>query len=112
MTKTGTLACCLLLWSCGGGPAKPTTPPLTEGTAIALLQLNNRAKGWLEHVKKENAACDYKIELPDQASNPTTIDLDHIVFCGGRPAPKALDATVSFVYDQNAGHWTITRFLS
>jgi hypothetical protein len=110
MTKAGTAACCLLLASCG--PSKPDVPPLTPGTAIALLQLNNKAKGWLEHVKKENASCDYKAELPDQAAHPTTIDLDHIVFCGGRPGPKALDASVSFAYDASAGHWVITRFLS
>ena len=111
MTRAGAAAaCCLLLGACS--PSKPTTPPLTEGTAIELLQLNNKAKAWLEHVKKENASCGYKAELPDQAANPTTIDLDHIVSCGGRPAPKSLDATVSFAYDQNVGHWVITRFLS
>jgi hypothetical protein len=112
MTKAGAMACCLLLGSCSTTPPKPTTPALTPGTAVALLQLNNKAKNWLVHVKKENASCEYKIDLPDQAYHPATIDLDHIVFCGGRPGPRALDASVSFAYDQNAGHWVITRFLS
>ena len=76
------------------------------------MQVNAKAKTWLEHVRKENASCDYKLDIPDQASHPTTIDLDHIVVCGGRPSPMALDASISFAYDQNAGHWVITRFLS
>lgn len=112
MTKAGAVACCVLLGACSSTPPKPTTPPLTLGTATALLQVNAKAKNWLEHVKKENASCDYKLELPDQASHPTTIDFDHIVVCGGRPSPRALDASVSFAYDNNAGHWVITRFLS
>jgi len=76
------------------------------------MQENAKAKGWLEHVKKENAGCDYKLDLPDQSAHPTSIDLDHIVVCGGRPSPKELDASISFAYDEAAGHWVITRFLS
>ena len=112
MTKTGAVACCVLLGGCSSTPPKPTTPALTLGTATALLQVNSKAKNWLEHIKKENASCDYKLDLPDQASHPTAIDFDHIVVCGGRPSPRALDASVSFAYDTNAGHWVITRFLS
>ncbi len=108
--KAGAVACCVLLTACT--PPKPTTPPLTPGTAAELLQLNSKAKTWLTHIKKEDASCDYKLDMPEQASHPTTIDFDHIVVCGGRPSPKALDASVSFAYDGNAGHWVITRFLS
>lgn len=76
------------------------------------MQMNPRSKNWLEHVKKQNASCDYKLDLPDQASRPTTIDLKHIVVCGGGPSPKELDASISFAYDEASGHWVITRFLS
>ena len=111
-TKAAPVACCLLLGSCSSTPPKPTTPPLTLGTATALMQMNPKSKNWLEHVKKQNASCNYKLDIPDQASRPTTIDLDHIVVCGGRPSPKELDASISFAYDEASGHWVITRFLS
>jgi hypothetical protein len=99
-----------ILFSCGS--PKPTTPALTPQTAAALLQYNNKAKDWLTYVKKQNPACEYKLDLPDQTSQPTSIDLDHIVYCAGRPSPKEFDASVSFVYDKAAGRWVITRFAS
>jgi hypothetical protein len=110
MTKTGVVVPCALLIACG--PPKPTTPPLTPGTAAALLQTYPKAQTWLSNVKKENASCDYKLDIPDQSSHPTALDFEHIVVCGGRPSPKALDASVSFAYDPKIGHWVITRFLS
>ena len=100
----------LALISCGS--PKPTTPALTPQTAAELLQYNNKAKDWLTYVKKQNPACEYKLDLPDQSAQPTSIDLDHIVSCAGRPSPKEFDASVSFVYDKDAGHWVITRFAS
>jgi hypothetical protein len=99
-----------ILFSCGA--PKPTTPALTPQTAAELLQYNNKAKDWLIYVKKQNPACEYKLDLPDQISQPTSIDLDHIVSCAGRPSPKEFDASVSFAYDKAAGHWVITRFAS
>jgi hypothetical protein len=110
--KAGTTVCWIFLLGACSSPPKPTTPALTPGTATALLQVNTKAKNWLEHVKKEDASCNYKIELPDQSNHPSVIDLDHIVACGGRPSPRALDASVSFAYDTDAGHWVIRRFLS
>ncbi len=97
--------------ACGTAP-KSEIPALTPQAAAALMQLNPKAKVWLEHVRKQNPACDYKLDLPDQASNPTTIDIDHAVSCSNRPSPRELDATVSFAYDKAAGHWIITRFSS
>lgn len=100
----------ILLASCT--PAKPEIPSLTPQTAATLLEFSPKAKVWLEHVKKQNAACEYKLDLPDQTNHPTTVDVDHAVSCGGRPSPRELDATVSFVYDQASGRWTISRFSS
>jgi hypothetical protein len=110
--KAVAAVCWVFLLGACSSPPKPTTPALTPGTAAALLQVNSKAKNWLEHVKKDNASCDYKIELPDQSNHPSVIDLNHLVTCGGRPSPRALDASVSFAYDKDAGHWVITRFLS
>ena len=112
MKRTSVLPFLLCLAvSCGQAP-KSEIPALTPENAAALMQLNPKAKVWLEHVHKQNPACDYKLDLPDQSSNPTTIDFDHAISCGGRPSPRELDASVSFTYDKAAGHWVITRFAS
>ena len=79
---------------------------------MQLLRNNNKAKGWLRLVKQQNPACDYRLELPDQSSHPTKIDLSHILSCGAAPAPRALDASVSYEYDPNAKAWIISRFSS
>lgn len=91
---------------------KAEVPSLTPEQASALLQFDNKAHSWLEYVKKNNTGCDYKLELPDQASQPTEIDLDHIVWCSGRPSPKEFDASVIFVYDKAQQHWVVQRFAS
>lgn len=93
-------------------PPKADIPALTPQTAAALLQVSPKAKVWLEHVRKENPACEYKLDIPDQTNHPTTVDVDHAISCGGRPSPRALDATVTFGYDKASGRWTISRFSS
>jgi hypothetical protein len=95
-----------------GGPPKATVPALTPETAMSLMRFNPKAETWLMYVKKQNPSCDYSLDLPDQVSQPTSIDLKHIVSCGGRPSPMELDASVSFEYDKNAQKWVITRFSS
>lgn len=100
----------VLLGACSA--PKPTTPSLTPEEAAQLLHYNNKAQTWITYVKRQNAACDYRLDLPDQTSRPTTIDLDHIVFCGNRPSPREFDASVSFAYDSNTQKWVITRFSS
>lgn len=100
----------LVLFSCGS--PKPDTPPLNPEQANALLQFDNKAKGWMTYVQKQNPGCVYRLELPDQSAHPTTIDLDHIVQCGNRPSPRELDASVSFAYDKAQGKWIISRFSS
>jgi hypothetical protein len=95
-----------------GGPPKPTVPALTPENAASLLRNYAKAETWITYVKKNNATCDYRLDLPDQSAQPTTIDLDHIVLCGGRPSPKEFDASVSFEYDKQAQRWVVSRFAS
>lgn len=85
---------------------------MTPQNAAALLQFNAKAKTWLLHIQKENPACTYRLDLPDQTSHPTTVDVDHIVSCGGKPSPRELDATVTFTFDSAEGHWVVSRFQS
>ncbi|MGA8028493.1 MAG: hypothetical protein WB992_15220 [Bryobacteraceae bacterium] len=106
------LACLSVLLFVACSAPKPTTPSLTPEEAAELLHNNNKAQTWITYVKKQNASCDYKLDLPDQSANPTTLDLDHIVSCGNRPSPKEFDASVSFAYDKDAQKWVITRFSS
>ncbi len=110
MAKLICLASIFLLAACT--PPKPTTPALTPGEAEQLVHYSAKAQTWITYVKKQNAACDYKLDLPDQTSQPTSIDLDHIVLCGNRPSPREFDASVSFAYDKDAQKWVITRFSS
>jgi hypothetical protein len=101
----------VLLASCGE-PPKPATPALTPEAASQLLHYNSKAKVWLEHVKKQDPSCEYRLELPNQMANPVQIDVSHIVWCGGKPSSREFNASVSFEYDKAAGHWTIVRFAS
>jgi hypothetical protein len=95
-----------------GGPPKPAVPALTPENAAAMLRNYPKAQNWIGYVKRHNPACDYRLDLPDQSAQPTTIDLNHIVVCGGAPSPKEFDAGVSFEYDKNAQHWIVSRFAS
>jgi hypothetical protein len=112
--RTATLAfvAVLALGLACGPPPPPPIPPLTPQTAAALLHYDNRAKNWLITIRRRDPSCDYNLTLPDQASHPTVIDLNHIVSCGGRPSPREFDASVSFEYDRNQHAWVIRRFSS
>jgi hypothetical protein len=90
----------------------PPTPSLTPQLAAQLLHFDNKAEAWLTVIRKQNPACGYKIELPDQSSHPNEIDADHIVSCGNQPTPREFDASVVFVYDKAAQRWTVSRFSS
>jgi len=76
------------------------------------MHYNNKAQNWLKYVRRNNAGCDYRLDLPDQSSHPATIDLSHIVMCGNRPSPREFDASVTFTYDEAKGTWVISRFSS
>ncbi len=91
-------------------PPKPQIPALTPEIANQLLHSNSKAEVWLVHVKKQNPACGYTLDIPDQTNHPTQLDLSHVVKCAGRDAPLEFDASVSFAYDREAQHWTILRF--
>ncbi len=110
MTRIGVVV--VMGWLAACSAPKPRVPSLTPGEANELLNYNPKAKTWMIHVKKQNPACEYRLDLPDQTSQPTTIDLDHIVFCSNRPSPVEFDAAVSFAYDAQAQRWVITRFQS
>ncbi len=110
MTRISCLGLLLLLASCGA--PKSTIPSLNPQQANELLHYNNKAQDWLKYVRKQNAACDYRIDLPDQTNHPPELDLDHIVMCGARPSPKEFDASVTFNYDANKKTWIISRFSS
>ena len=111
VTKFAGILCMLFLAACSA-PPKPTTPALTPQEAAELLHYNNKAETWITYVKRQNASCEYKLDLPAQNTHPTAIDLDHIVSCGDRPSPKEFDASVSFAYDKDTQKWLITRFSS
>jgi hypothetical protein len=99
-----------LLWS-SCGASKPDVPALTPQSAAALLQIQPKSKNWLTQVQKEaGASCRYEVELPDQSAHPTQIDVSRIITCGGKPAPRSLDASVSYQYDAASGRWIISRF--
>lgn len=102
------------LVGCDSTPPKPTTPALTLQNASEMVHRNPKADNWLKYVQRNyrQAACEYKLELPDQTNHPTEIDLDHIMWCGNKPSPKEFDASVSFKYDKEAQHWVLSRFAS
>jgi hypothetical protein len=105
---TGVITACI---SCTA-PPKPTVPALTPETAASLLQNSAKAQTWITYVKRQNPACGYELDIPDQSAHPTTIDLDHIVRCGGAPSPKEFDATASFSFDKDMQKWIVSRFSS
>lgn len=102
----------LVTQGCSSAPPKKEIPSLTAGQAEELLHYNAKAETWMVHVKKQNPACEYKLDLPDQTTHPTEIDLEHIVSCSGRPSPMELDASVSFAYDPDKQGWVVKRFSS
>jgi hypothetical protein len=104
------VAALICLAACG--PPKPTIPALNPEQAASLLHYNNKAVNWMIYVRKNDPSCRYTLDLPDQTSHPTQIDLDHIVTCGGRPSPIQFNASVSFAYDPGQHRWVVKRFSS
>ncbi len=111
LAKSGVVSLLLLLAACSA-PPKARVPSLTPEGANSLLHYNPKAETWLIHVRKQDPSCEYRLDLPDQTSQPTEIDLNHIVYCGNRRSPVEFDAAVSFAYDPQTQKWTITRFQS
>jgi hypothetical protein len=111
VNKTICIAAAALLTACSA-PPPPPIPSLTPHQAAELLHFNNKAENWMIYVRKQNPACTYKLDLPDQSAHPAEIDIDHVVSCGAAATPREYDASVVFVYDKAAAKWTITRFSS
>ena len=105
-------AALLIFAGCGTPPKADFPPALNPEEAASLLHYNSKAEVWLVHIRKTDPSCGYKLELPEQASHPTEIDLNHIVSCGGRPSPTEFDASVSFAYDKIQKKWVVSRFSS
>jgi hypothetical protein len=103
---------CLLFAAACSSHKKATIPALNPEQANALLHYDTRAANWLTYVRKQNPACGYHIELPDQSAQPTEIDLDGIVWCGASPGPREYSASVVFLYDKAEGRWKLGRFSS
>jgi hypothetical protein len=99
----------LFLTACSE-PPKAQIPSLTPEVANQVLHYNSKAEGWIAHAKGQDPSCVYQLDIPDQTNHPTTLDFSHIVKCGGRVSPLELDASVSFEFDKDAGHWVISRF--
>jgi len=111
MRKWLCFACLALLLGCT--KPKATTPALTPETAAELLRYDHKADAWLTYVKnRQSAACQYKLNLPDQTTQPTEVDVQDIVFCGAAPASREFQAAVHFQYDAASGRWLLTRFSS
>jgi hypothetical protein len=93
-------------------PPPPPVPSLTPQNAAELLHYDHKADAWLTYIRKQNPGCEYRFQLPDQSGHPAEIGLEHIVWCNARPAPKEFDASVVFLYDKAAQHWTVSNFMS
>jgi hypothetical protein len=109
---SGIIAAAAIVCASCSAPPKPVVPALTPENAAGLLQNSAKAQNWITYVKRQNPSCGYQLDIPDQSTQPTTIDLDHIVRCGGAPSPKEFDASASFSFDKDAQKWIVSRFAS
>ncbi len=91
-------------------PPKPAIPPLSPEVAQQLIRYDTRATNHLKFVQSQMPGCEYVLHLPDQASHPQSVEVDHIVSCGGRTDLKAYDASAEFQWNQAQGHWELYHF--
>ena len=98
----------VLLVSCGS--PTPRHPALSPLTAMELLRFDTKAQNRLRAIKARDPRCEFKVELPDQAANPTSIQVDHVVSCGGNNRLKEFDTSVEFTFNKTAQRWEISRF--
>ncbi len=96
--------------SCGPGPE--VTPALTPENAVALLQIDGKAKDWLAYAQKQDSTCQWRLEIPDQASHPVEVEVAHIMSCRVTTSPRALDASVTFTFNKAQKRWELTQFRS
>jgi hypothetical protein len=112
MIKTaGVLAVIALLWvACG--PPPEVTPALTPENAVALLQNDNKAKGWMTYALKQDSSCQWRLDLPDQSNHPVEVEVAHIMNCRVTSNPRALDARAAFTFNKAQKRWELTDFRS
>jgi hypothetical protein len=87
-------------------------PALTPENAVALLNNSNKAKDWLAYAQKHDSSCQWRVTLPEQASHPTEIDADHVMWCRVTTNPRELDASAVFTFDKIEKRWKLTDFRS
>jgi hypothetical protein len=101
-----------IVFSGACSPPPDPTPALTPENAVALLNNSNKAKDWLAFTQKHDSSCQWRVTLPEQASHPTEIDADHVVYCRVTPNPRELDASAQFTFDKVEKRWMLTAFRS
>jgi hypothetical protein len=112
MTKPAAALFVALLFAGACSPPPDPTPALTPENAVALLNNDNKAQGWLTYAKKQDSSCQWKVNLGEQANHPTEIDADHIMYCRVTPNPRELDASAVFTFDKVEKRWTLSSFRS
>ena len=112
MKKTAAALCVLAMTLVSCGPPPEKTPALTPENAVALLQINNKAKDWLAYAQKQDSTCQWRLDIPDQASHPTEVEVSHIMNCRVTTSPRALDASVTYTFNKAEKRWELTQFRS
>ncbi len=112
MTKMVGFLAAIATVSVACGPPPEVTPALTPENAVALLQNDNKAKGWMTYALKQDSSCTWKMEIPDQASHPTEVEVAHVMNCRVTSSPRALDARATFTFNKREKRWELTQFSS
>jgi hypothetical protein len=109
MTKLSLLAITALA-GVGCTPKVPPHPALGPVTAERILHYDTKAQNRLKESKSQDPSCDYKIQLPDQSTHPDSVEVDHVVWCGGRNDLKQFDANAEFTWNKERGQWELSHF--
>ena len=112
MAKTVSLLAAIAIVSVACGPPPEVTPALTPENAFALLENDNKAKGWMTYVRKQDSTCQWKMDIPDQSSHPIEVEVAHIMNCRVTSSPRALDARAVFTFNKAEKRWELTQFSS
>jgi len=112
MTKVIGLLAFIAMASVACGPPPEVTPALTPENAVALLQNDNKAKGWMTYALKQDSTCQWKMDIPDQSSHPIEVEVAHVMNCRVTSSPRALDARVVFTFNKTEKRWELTQFSS
>lgn len=112
MIKTAALLALIAIASVACGPQPDLTPALTPENAVALLQNDNKAKGWMTYALKQDSSCQWKMDLPDQSNHPIEVEVAHVMNCRVTTSPRALDARAAFTFNKKEKRWELTQFSS